>query len=367
MISCTIASIADIHFGNRRVPSKYTIDNIKKYLFPLISEIDVLFIAGDVFDGLISLDNQEAILAFDIINELLRLCNRHDVIMRIVRGTYSHDHKQLNFITKLYNIFYPSMDYKLYETISVEYIRKYDMSVLYIPDNLPFQSKYDIIDHINKLLQVVNVKQVDYVIMHGELSHLTFKFNDKVLSIDDFDDICKHYVLSGHIHKPLLYKKSISIGSFNRLAHNEEEAKGFWLIKDNIPKFIENEDAILFRTLDFSEYESVEDIIDNYDKYITDDRFQFVRLIINDIQMRKALDEYNTKKHPNVKLTFKRNDDIDNNYDSFINDRLINNKVVLEAPNINNIVSIISKKIKSYEVIIDDTIIHEIIHGVSYA
>ena len=58
----------------------------------------------------------------------------------------------------------------------------------------------------------------------------------------------------GHVHKRSTYKKIEVAGSFDRLAHGEEEPKGFldvtYYSEDNrVVKFVENKDAEVYTSI----------------------------------------------------------------------------------------------------------------------
>jgi hypothetical protein len=67
-------------------------------------------------------------------------------------------------------------------------------------------------------------------------------------------------VLNGHIHTTSYINKVLTVGSFERLRHGEEESKGFYIIslKDKYQvgiKFVKNREAVPFITLDISGYD----------------------------------------------------------------------------------------------------------------
>lgn len=344
-----IICISDLHFGHNRVQSADTANNIRDCLFPQLDDsVDILFITGDVFDGTISFNDVDSLVVLELFTELFLLCSEKNIKIRIVRGTFSHDHRQLELISKLYVKLDIQLDYKLFNEISIESIDGIG-SVLYVPDNLPFPSKKEAFHHIHKLLQVIGIDRVDYVAMHGEFSHMIFgHVNLNAFDVTDFKDICSKYVFSGHIHKPLLYKNVISVGSFNRLAHNEEEAKGFWIIEEN-PRFVKNEGATLFKSFDFTRFNEIEDIIGKYDNLVSSfpEKKSFVRVFIHDVHLKQALLKYNDSKYLNIRLTFKNPSQKEKDTDTFLNDKLKKKEtILLEVPSLENIASIVFNDIQ---------------------
>lgn len=361
-----IVCISDLHFGHLRVPSKDTASDIRMHLFPYLdATVDILFIAGDVYDRLISMNQYDSITVFELFTDIFKLCNEYDITLRIIRGTFSHDHRQVQFIDTLYKKIGIPLNYRSFDELFIEYMEKFDIHVLYIPDNLPFPTKNDIFDQINIFMKALNITAVDYVVMHGELNHLVFgHVNINAFTAADFEKICRRFVFSGHIHKPLLYKNTISIGSFNRLAHNEEEHKGFWVIQEK-PVFVPNKTATIFKTLNFTSIETVEDLLEQYNnaiKSFDNTRLAFVRVIIRDVHLKHTLSRYNDTNHQNIRLTFKASPVRDAGNTDFIQEKLARKQDMhLEVPSLENISTIVFNDLQEKGIFIDITDIRSII------
>ena len=201
MSGLKIIHTSDWHFGHGRVDTDDTISDIRKYLFPKLVDADILVIAGDIFDNSISINSKDAasVLAFFV--DVFYKCYEHNVILRILLGTFSHDRNQIKSIERLYSRFNIPLDFRYIDTIDVEYIAKVDTSFLYLPDNLPYKTKHEVFEQVDKLLIGADISKVDYVINHGEFNHATYGYiNDNAYDVSDFKDICKYLVLSGHIH-----------------------------------------------------------------------------------------------------------------------------------------------------------------------
>ena len=91
-----IASTSDVHMGHPRVPTAKTFACIKA-AFPdnrETAKLDMLIIAGDFYDRLLNL-SQDDVQETDIaILYLLKLCKKHDITLVVLRGTPSHDWTQ---------------------------------------------------------------------------------------------------------------------------------------------------------------------------------------------------------------------------------------------------------------------------------
>ena len=44
-----ILSISDIHMGNTKVPASILYERLTKYVYPLLTNVHILFICGDFF------------------------------------------------------------------------------------------------------------------------------------------------------------------------------------------------------------------------------------------------------------------------------------------------------------------------------
>lgn len=342
---------ADWHLGHPRTMTIDTAYSIKKYLFPkLTKEIDILFIAGDVFDGKLSMNSIDADIVIGLFIDIFNICFINDIIIRIVRGTYSHDQHQLRFITKLFNKSQVPVDFKAIDTLSIEHIDKLNIDVAYMPDNLPYSSKNEVLDHLRTLFFTTGINKVDYVIFHGEFDHLNFgPDRDNAYSVDDFKPLCSGLVLSGHEHKPCRHGNIIYAGSFNRLAHGEEEAKGFWLIDGVKTSFVENEDAVKYITVDYSGEINLETLLKRHLELIKsyNGKDGFLRVIISDIHLKQTLVSFHRESCSNIKLTFKnilQKTDVNN---SFLIEKLNRkNDGELEIPSIKNVANIVYKHLQ---------------------
>ena len=128
-----MACVSDIHLGHRT--NKATdITRKLKAAFPDNEEtgkLDIIFIAGDVFDSLLTLDDNPYIAEIDLwIGNLLRVCANRDIILRVLKGTPSHDWDQSKRFEVIQSVTQVPCDLKYVDTLEVEYIDKLDINVL---------------------------------------------------------------------------------------------------------------------------------------------------------------------------------------------------------------------------------------------
>jgi DNA repair exonuclease SbcCD nuclease subunit len=340
---------ADWHLGHKRVKTEDTANDIANSLFPRIPTADMLCIAGDIFDGRVSFNSGDTSVIIGLFVDMLKLCYGNNVTVRIIRGTYSHDILQNNVLTKIYSKLGLPIDFKVINDLSVEYNEKLKLSFLYIPDNLPYKGKNDLLRVATDIMKANDLKMVDYVVMHGEFDVMGYNdFGRNIFTLNDFNKICRYLVLSGHIHKPIHTGKLVYAGSINRLSHNEEEPKGFWEIVGDQPTFIENPNATKFITLDYTGVTSLKEAMERYsnDIAIFNERAAFLRIVVNDIHIRQSLLIHHNSIYPHIKLTFKSQKRYEQT-DKYLDDKIKSKQEQREIPTRANISAIVSNYIET--------------------
>ena len=274
MDKISLLAVSDIHIGCPRIDPYKLKERLQKYLYPHIEGSQILFICGDFFDTQLSLNSRAAFVAMEIIREIKDICRSVKCDLRVLRGTFTHDRNQpKHFI----NGEDPDItDVKLYDTMAIEHHDKTGLDILYIPDNLVSD---DIYGDIRKLLESHGLDHVDLLIHHGYFKHMlpdaliNKGLPNGCLEADKIHKYVWGATLNGHVHISSIFENIISIGSFDRLAHGEEEPKGFYRIdldKHQVHcitgedcdvykfTFIENMDANKFITFNLLPYEPQE-------------------------------------------------------------------------------------------------------------
>lgn len=256
MKDCNIAVISDIHLGHRSNDTTRIIDDLSREIFSkkLLSKINMLFLAGDVFDRLLQLD-YPALPEIDTwIARLLIECQKAGVLLRVLEGTPSHDRGQNERFETIYGLIDSKTDFKYVKELSIENIPAFNCNVLYVPDEWRADNAQTFAE-IQELLKKNSLKQVDLVIMHGQFEYqLPIKLDRAVVHDEQaFTKIAKVAIFVGHIHTHSRSGKIIAQGSFDRLRHGEEEPKGYvWasIKSDRISvEFIENKNARIYKTV----------------------------------------------------------------------------------------------------------------------
>ena len=172
-----IACLSDIHLGHGLVPTSDIINRLYKAL-PSNAEsdkLDIIFVAGDVFDQLLFLPDAPVLDIQIWIADLFELCHRHNIALRVLEGTPSHDRGQgkqfeMIYLTVGYDRDDKFVDFKYVPTLSIEYIELLDINVLYVPDE--WDHDPDITwESVKNLLKDQGLEQVDFAVMHGNFEY----------------------------------------------------------------------------------------------------------------------------------------------------------------------------------------------------
>jgi len=256
-----MAVVSDIHLGNARNNCKSIIDALDK-AFPdnaETGELDILFLAGDVFDRLLDLPNNDVSEIQMWMQRLLWVCTKRNISLRVLEGTPSHDWRQSKLFEDVIKMTNYPLDFKYVTDLSIEHIEHLNIDVLYVPDEWGISGD-NTFEQVKKLLEVNNLTKVDYAIMHGQFDYQAQWEKHKPTkdsvshNSQAYLDIVRHYIFIGHIHTHSTFDRIIAQGSFDRLSHGEEEPKGHVraTVTDNDEKaffFIENKHARIYKTI----------------------------------------------------------------------------------------------------------------------
>lgn len=271
-----VACISDIHLGHKRNRVGAMVDALKK-AFPDNAEtadLDVIFLAGDVFDRLLDLPN-DCVTEIDLwIAHLIKVCSKHDIALRILEGTPSHDWKQSVRFEIVQELLGCPIDMQYVRTLHVEYMDKLGIHVLYVPDEWD-TSTDKTLHQVKELIKAKGIDKVDYAIMHG---NFTYQLPAAAKSAPRHDErsylnLVRHLIFIGHVHVYSNFERIYAQGSFDRLSHGEEGPKGH--LRADVEKdgtyrvtFIENKAARKYITLKCADL-SLEDFLEVVKKAVS--------------------------------------------------------------------------------------------------
>ena len=223
----TIA-ISDLHIGHRHTPSTHILSALNYWLIRYKDYLDkskLFIISGDFWDKLISMLSDDVQVGIIIMNRIMNACNKHNLVLRIVEGTRSHDVGQCKIFEGLAEA-YPDLDYAYVAHASIEIHDGLGKSILYVPDDIT-DERHKVEPIVHKLLKDNNLDHVDIAIIHTQFQYQLPK--DKGIDFSDegfYTSITRDFIISGHIHPPSRYANIIVPGSFDCIEHGQSLRKG---------------------------------------------------------------------------------------------------------------------------------------------
>lgn len=227
----TYLNMSDIHLGRKNNPTERIISNLYRYFKKYHNKfktLDMINLNGDIYDRLLTHGSNEAVMITSWLTWLARYCLTYDITLRILEGTPSHDWKQIRAFDKFIadSKEFKDLDFKYVDCLTIEHIDKFDIDILYVPDEWRVNPN-DTLLEVHKLLKDNHLDKVDIALMHGNFNYQLPPHIGVTGHIEkDYLDIVRHYIHIGHIHKFSTYNRILANGSFDRLAHGEEENKG---------------------------------------------------------------------------------------------------------------------------------------------
>lgn len=247
-----IAVTGDVHVGHHRTPTERILDALER-AFPDTDEtgkLDLIVINGDFFDmGLVMYSDLRSIIILFIVR-FLQICKKRDIVLRVLEGTPSHDNKQSKIFAELNSAV--GADCAYVDTLSIEYIERFNAHVLYVPDEwraTAEQTKQE----VKELLSANGIQKVDYAFMHGYFDYqLPDISKDESHDIDFYESIVNYEIFISHVHIFSNRGKVYAPGSIERLCHGEEGDKGHVVRTEHGIKFVINDKAQKYVTVSCS-------------------------------------------------------------------------------------------------------------------
>lgn len=253
-----IAEFQDVHVGHKATPT-WNILNSLTLALPdnqTTRDLDIIFIAGDFFDHDLFYRAEEVLMIQAWIIKFLTYCAKHDIAVRILEGTPSHDWNQCEHFVILNEQYSIGCDLIYVKKLDIEHNEKFGIDILYVPDE--WRPKCDTTwEEVKELLSSRGLSKVDFAIMHGTFEyqvpqHLKARFD--MHRMDRYLGIVRYYIFVGHHHNQSSYDRILCAGSLDRLRHNEEETKGHYRVTVHREgaadiKFVENPVAKPYLTI----------------------------------------------------------------------------------------------------------------------
>lgn len=310
-----ILVISDIHLGHDKNTTEQIVNNLRKFFIQYhtsITKTKLLIIPGDIFDRLLGHNSIDMLLATKWLSELVVYCKDHNIILRILEGTPSHDWGQVTILHTIISNLNIDINFKYIDKVSVEYIEELDTNILYHPDD--WKAGNEICEkNILKVLKDSNLTHIDMGVLHGAFKFQLPDFIDELLEPDFFLNIIKGPIFCGHVHFHTVYKRILIPGSFDSLTHSDDNSqKGGLFVEyktDNtfIYKFLKNTNQLTFLSIDATKLTLLD--VKNKLNSIVKNKKQHIRILeskANKLKNNQLELEY---EYPNVVFTFKNVDD----------------------------------------------------------
>lgn len=251
-----IAVISDVHLGHTRVRASKIISVLECSFPPERMEVlDVIIISGDLFEKRLAHDGDDTFLITRWMERFLKSAAKHNVAIRILEGTPSHDNRQSRWMVHYNEMIEANADVKYYENIVIDELVPGGPTVLYVQDEMNHDANRTW-KQVQELMREKGIDQVDFAVMHG-----MFTYQEPVRSISShteerYESIVKHLIIIGHNHQRTVFGKIRVPSSIERLRYNEEDNKGHlqfcYSKEDGVydEYFIVNEVATIFTTID---------------------------------------------------------------------------------------------------------------------
>lgn len=253
-----VASFSDVHLGHPQTPTPSIIRNLYG-AFPDTAEtgeLDLILMGGDLFDAELAYSNVHITEIENWMYSLARLCAKRRIVLRFLEGTFSHDRGQAAHMERIIAQHGLDIDYKYITQVTVETIEALGITMLYVPDNIAGDGD-TVWAMVQAALAEAGVSSVDYANIHGGFAYQLpniASVQANCHQMERYLGIVDNYIWSGHIHVPSRYGRIFCNGSFDRLNHGEEEAKGHWRAQirkngDDELVFRETTNAMVYKTV----------------------------------------------------------------------------------------------------------------------
>lgn len=258
MTEFRVAEFSDVHLGHPRTSTANTILGLDA-AFPDNDEtakLDMIIIAGDLTDRQLKLAGLSSYQMKTWIARFLRQCKRNDTVLRVLEGTPSHDWEQNGLFEHINEVSGIGCDVRWFKTVDIEYIERFNIHVLYVPDEFKPTADETWVE-VTKTLDRYNLSQVDFAVMHGGFTHQYPPHLRHMPVLHDpvrYTSIVKVQIFIGHIHQMSHDGIILAAGSFDRGSHGDEGAKGHFRVTytgdHREINFIKNPYALRYDTID---------------------------------------------------------------------------------------------------------------------
>lgn len=253
-----VASFHDVHLGHHRTTAREIISGLMKALpdNEETAKLDLILFAGDLFDRLLHLPDDSVGEIHVYFIWLLGLCKKHNIVLRALEGTPSHDWKQSKLLVDINAAYNIGADVRHVTDMEVEIIDSLGLSVLYVPDEWDPNPSRTLKEAKNCINKATGDIRCDLIVMHGGFE-FQLPGHMHPHNSEDWSALARTAVFCGHIHQAAIKDNIIVSGSFDRICHGDEMPKGHYRLRIKPHGihdvfFVENKAAKTFLDLDVS-------------------------------------------------------------------------------------------------------------------
>lgn len=229
------AVTGDVHCAHPRVSTDRILNALEHLFLKTVFQQHLNFICinGDFYDRLVSENDPDKLKSESFFVKLLLYCKHNKITLRLLKGTPSHDHDQLKTFEAIADGI-ADVDFKYIDTVYVEKLERFGVSVLYVPDEWRHRCSDTFVD-CKDTVEKAGLSQVDYAFVHGQFDYqLGDIVPDRVKhKTSDFETLVSKKVFCNHIHTYSHNGIIIAPGSIERLSQTEQDDKGFVVFEDN--------------------------------------------------------------------------------------------------------------------------------------
>ena len=311
-----VVAVGDLHFGNPRLKGEDLYTRLSKYLYPELQDAQLLLLTGDTYDQLTTVSSNAHIYVVRFIRDICSISAQTGMQIRILHGTYSHDRDQVKSLEALA---YDKTRVRVINNIEGEILSDWlpqpsdPLKILYIPDNLQYKTSSAVVEHIQNIYTCLGWDRADLILGHGAFAHALNCAEEHLppctYTIDQFKPLVTDtgIIIMGHIHTPSHRANVYYCGSFDRMIHGEEEAKGFYVFtrKDNrwTSRFCINQDSYKFVTIT-PKGDTVDkctaDLISKLNDAFKSTNTGWVRVVYDEPELRGVYQKICLSLYPNV-------------------------------------------------------------------
>ena len=271
----------------------------------------MISVDGDFLDHAIKL-YQPAFGAFvRVLGYLIHLCANNDIVLRILNGTWEHDHGQLRYVPDLKDAMAPECKLRVIDRIELEYIEELDLRFLYIPDDMPYNSARDILSVVADKMRDLGWDYVDYACVHGFFDFTVppvARAAQKIIYEESMFPFVRKLINAGHVHLHQKQGKVISNGNVDFTRFGETGPKGAVLVlnqgADRVSSmFLENQFAAPYITLTYDSDATTQSITEDVTRAISaiqTTRLIHLRVLIENRDIRVAIRTWLLDAYPHI-------------------------------------------------------------------